>query len=273
MRQKMNVQMTFKDYEFLKMSYLFSNNAELEKISALLDETPEFLEAVAKDLQAGLEDTGAEGMAVEQALRSAILYQLEDYSYRELAERLGADYNFRKFTRFYGRPIPHFTNLEKAIKPIRPQTWERLNDLLVQLAIKKKVEAGATVRGDTTVAEANIHYPTDASLLWDSVRTLDRLMAGAREELPRCRFVYHDRTRRAKRRAYQITMAKGKHVATRRQRWYRDLLKVCAAVVELARGCVAALESCQLGFAEASLARLIKSAAWRTSSGSPFPTG
>jgi len=137
MRQKMKVQMTTYDYEFLSMGHLFSEDSELEKMSAALDEAPEILDEVARDLQKGLKETGAEGMAVEQVLRSAIIYQLKCYSYRELADRLGSDYNFRKFTRFYGRPIPHFTNLEKTIKRIRPQTWERLNELLVSLAIKK----------------------------------------------------------------------------------------------------------------------------------------
>jgi len=241
MRPKMKVQMTTFDHEFLSMAHLFSEDPELAKISAALDEAPEILEAVARDLQAGLAETGAEGMAVEQVLRSALLYQLRCDSYRELADRLGSDYHFRRFTRFYGRPIPHFTNLEKAIKRIRPETWERLNELAVRLAIKKKLEDGQKVRGDTTVAETNIHYPTDASLLWDGVRVLDRLMGGARVELPQCRFEYHRRTRRVKKLAYRIAMAKGKNAEQVRRECLRDLLTAAGEVAAMARSCREAL--------------------------------
>jgi len=258
----MKLQMTTEDYEFLSVGHLFREDPELEKMSAALDEAPEILEAVADDLRGGLKETGAEGMSVEQVLRSALIYQLKCYSYRELAHRLGSDYNFRKFTRFYGREIPSFTNLERAIKRIRPQTVERINDLLVKLAIKKNLEDGESIRGDTTVAETNIHHPTDASLLWDSVRVLDRLMSGAREELPRCEFKYYDRTRRAKKRAYQITMGKGKEIEKKRAKWYRDLLKVSIEVVEMARAAREALdkalENKELHYGDANLAAFIK---------------
>ena len=258
MRQKMKVQMTTEDYEFLKMARLFSDDTELEKMSAALDEADEILDEVARDLQSGLSDTGAEGMAVEQVLRSAIIYQFKCCSYRELADRLGTDYGFRKFTRFYGRPIPHFSNLEKAIKRIRPETWERLNDLAVALAIKKNLEDGARVRGDTTVAETNIHYPTDAGLLWDCVRVIDRLMKGVREELPQCDFEYHDRTRRVKKRSYQITMAKGKNAQKNRKVWYLNLLKVAGEVLEMARALREALEESKFKFNDATYALLVK---------------
>lgn len=258
MRPIIKVQMTFSDHEFLNAGHLFSEDRELEKIGAALDEDPAFLAAAAQDLQAGLAETGAEGMAVEQVLRAAILYQLRCDSYRELAGRLGSDYHFRKFSRFYGRPIPHFTNLEKAIKKIKPETWEKLNDLAVALAVKKKLEDGAKVRGDTTVARTDIHHPTDASLMWDGARVLDRLMAGAREALPRLGFEYHDRTRRAKKLAYKIAMAKGRNAEQNRSGWIRELLRVAAEVAAMARDCREELARGEFDFDEATLALLIK---------------
>jgi len=48
---------------------------------------------------------------------------------------------------------------------------------------------------DTTVYETNIHYPTDSSLLWDSFRTVSRLLRGVQKELPqlKLRHRYHDK--------------------------------------------------------------------------------
>jgi IS5 family transposase len=50
-------------------------------------------------------------------------------------------------------------------------------------------------RLDTTVYETNIHYPTDSSLLWDSFRTVARLVRDLQKDLPHLglRHRFHDR--------------------------------------------------------------------------------
>lgn len=237
MRPMIHVQMTLDDHRFLATADLFSVDSELEKISRVLDECPEMLSAAASDLHRGLKHAGAEGMAVEQVLRSAILYQLRCESYRDLALRLGTDYSFRKFSRFYGRTIPHFSCLERAIKRLGPETFSRLNAVVVDLAVKKKVEDGCRVRVDTTVAETNIHHPSDSSLLWDCVRTVNRLLLGARQEFPSLDFEYHNRTRRTKKLAYLLAMEKNKAAELKRPGRYRDLLRLSREVAEHGRLC------------------------------------
>lgn len=51
------------------------------------------------------------------------------------------------------------------------------------------------MRIDTTPYETNIHYPTDASLLWDGYRTLARLLRELKQESPAlsCRYRFHDK--------------------------------------------------------------------------------
>ena len=55
--------------------------------------------------------------------------------------------------------------------------------------------SGEKQRMDTTVYETNIHYPTDSSLLWDSFRTLSRLLRSVQKELPQLNLQhrYHDK--------------------------------------------------------------------------------
>ena len=258
MRKKYEPQISFDDFSFTSLDKIFPPDEELEKMSSALDETPEILDEVARDLQCGLQETGAEGMTVEQVLRSAVIYQYKEYSYRELAARISDSYNYRKFARFHARQVPHFSNFEKAIKKIRPETFEKINDLLVIYAIKKKLENGKKLRGDAAVVETNIHYPTDASLLWDSVRVLDRLMNGARENCPSVKFEYHNRTRSAKKYCYKITMAKGKNADKNRKIYYRKLLKSARDVLDMAFICLAALDMKGLGFDENLVASLLK---------------
>lgn len=58
-----------------------------------------------------------------------------------------------------------------------------MNELLSGYAKAEEKITGEKVRLDTTVYETNIHYPTDSSLLWDSFRTLSRLLGEIREEM------------------------------------------------------------------------------------------
>lgn len=54
----------------------------------------------------------------------------------------------------------------------------------MQAAVELDLEDGKQLRVDTTVVETNIHHPTDATLLWDSVRSITRLVDGLDEKLP-----------------------------------------------------------------------------------------
>jgi len=201
--------------------------AELGAIDRLLDEMPEILDMVHADINRSEAPSGRPGEAsAEQILRSAILMQLRSLPYRQLAEEIDANILYRKFTRFYMKKIPHFTRLNDLIKMISPETWEQINGATVNLGIKKKVENAKAIRLDTTVAEVDIAYPIDARLLNDSIRVMNRLLARLKKAAPDLDFPYHDNTRRAKKRAYQIAMGKGKNIAQRRKTLYKDLLKV-----------------------------------------------
>lgn len=204
--------------------------AELGAIDKLLDEMPGILELVHADINRSKANKGRPaGASAEQIVRSAILMQLRSLPYRQLADEISANILYRKFTRFYMRKIPHFTRLNDLIKMISPETWEQINAAVVKVSIKKKVENAKAIRLDTTVAETDISYPIDARLLNDSVRVMNRLLAGLREfasVIDGLDFPYHDHTRRAKKRAYQIAMGKGKNSAERRRTLYQNLLKV-----------------------------------------------
>lgn len=84
------------------------------------------------------------------------------------------------------------------------------------------------------MVETDIHHPADARLLDDCVMVLDRLMHGCKEEYPEMNFEYHRRTKRVKKRAFQIALAKGKNAKKKRLEAYRDLLKISPEVLAMA---------------------------------------
>jgi hypothetical protein len=75
-----------------------------------------------------------------------------------------------------------------------------LKDLVAQLAVlgqRRRVVRGRRMRVDTTVVETNIHYPTDATLLADSIRVLTRTLQRLGEHT-------RNRSRSVARRVFEI---------------------------------------------------------------------
>lgn len=252
MRKKENTDHELFDAQYQSLAWAISPQnplaKELEAIDKLLDEAPEVLDLVHVDLaKAPRKARGGRPTEVscEQVLRSAILIQLRGLPYRQLAEEIDANILYRKFTRFYGKKIPHFTTLNALVKTISPEKLEEVNEIIVRLAKEKKVENGKSIRHDTTVTETNITHPVDARLLGDSVRVMDRLLKSLREAAPRISFPYHNHTRVVKKRAYQIVMAKGKNIEKRRKGWYEELLGYQEKVRRYAEG---ALESMRVAW-------------------------
>jgi IS5 family transposase len=102
------------------------------------------------------------------------------------------------------------------------------------------VEDGKQLRVDTTVVETNIHYPTDATLLWDSVRTITRLVGQLDEKLPRGVRGFTRRTLSARRRMQAIQRMTARQRQQQQTPKYRQLIGITEQVVRNARHVTAA---------------------------------
>ena len=105
-------------------------------------------------------------------------------TFRETIIRIGGDPFLQDFLRMGKKPVMDFGFLDKCFLAIRPETWRRVNQLLGQYGVAEEIVSANVIRADTTVVESNIHYPTDASLLWDAWRVASRLLKRAREINP-----------------------------------------------------------------------------------------
>ena len=118
--------------------------------------------------------------------------------------------------------FPKKTTLQQTISALSATTREQINRALLDSAQTAKVERGDMLRNDSTITEATIHEPSDSTLLWDSVRTLVRLLGQAEEILEGVNLHYRNHSRRARRRMWDIQNARGKAM---RVKLYRDLVK------------------------------------------------
>src|SRR5437016_13172393 len=190
-----NPQISFADLEFVNKG--MEMDPVLKQISAYVAQHPEWIEAVDHQLQRGLKKsrTGRRGLTAAQVLLSWILMRIKNWDYRELAERIRDGITLRRFTRFYSNPVPGHTAFNRGHNRLTPELIRRLNEGLLQAAVQDGLEDGVSSRGDTTVVESDIHHPTDASLLWDTVRVITRLLQQLRPLVPHQLPRYPKRTR------------------------------------------------------------------------------
>lgn len=216
--------------------------AELDAINRILEASPTISDLAMQDLSPGAAKcrAGANGMSAEQVVRAAIIKQMFGFSYQDLAFHLIDSVSLRKFC-LIGIGDKGFKKsvLCKNIKALSPKTWEAINRCIVEYAEKNDIEKGRQVRIDCTVVESNIHAPSDSTLLWDSVRVLTRILTAAKEHFPSSGILFHDHTRRAKRRMLGIQHAKNKN---ERHKKYLDLLKVTREAVGYTQKTVNILE-------------------------------
>jgi transposase, IS5 family len=160
--------------------------AQYEHLSRLLDANPALLSLAHQDWARLLStsDAGRDGYTSEQLLRALLVLFLEGKTYRHTVILIDNSEFLQYFVRLGVRPMMDFTFLNRAYTSLRSSTLDTMNAVLTRYAITEELISGEKQRMDTTVVETNIHYPTDSSLLWDSFRTVARLVRRIQKELP-----------------------------------------------------------------------------------------
>ncbi len=159
--------------------------AKYDGIGLVLAANPKILDIAHEDLSRVLSKSeyGRRGFTSEQILRSIMVMFIEEKSYRDAVVLVENSEFLRSFIKLGNKEMMDFTFLCKAYCALSEETWKALNEALSGYAKKENKITGEKLRLDTTAYETNIHYPTDSSLLWDSYRTLARLLKAASEEL------------------------------------------------------------------------------------------
>jgi len=108
---------------------------------------------------------------------------------------------------------------------------EKFNDAIIRAAVDDGLEDGKKLRVDTTVVETNIHWPTDATLLWDTVRVLTRLIGRLRDLVPKNVPRFANRKRAARRRMQKLQRMTAAQRETQQIPAYKQLLAITQEVL------------------------------------------
>ena len=130
--------------------------------------------------------------------------------------------------------------IESNLNLLRPETIERINQAIIQEGHRLEPQAAQTVRGDSFVAETNIHFPTDNSLIDDGLRKILGLAATLAQRLGsdgwRQHKHLHRKARRLRRKVERIAARKGNDDQQRLKKPYRELLELADMVCARADG-------------------------------------
>jgi IS5 family transposase len=216
-------------------------------ISQLLGKNPQLVSLVHQDLAKMLSQSkrGRKSeYTSEQILRSLIVMFIEQDSLRQVVIRIENSEFLRHFVALGIKHMMDFSFLDKAFCVLSDRTWETMNRVLAEYAKEQEKISSEKLRLDTTVYEANIHYPTDSSLLWDSFRTLARLLQQIQQELPQLAIKHRFHVKKVKKLAYFITRNGRSNNKSKRRKvksTYRKLIERVNWIAEVAREALATL--------------------------------
>lgn len=189
-------------WDFILPAELLELKEELARVDALLDDDSFLAPFIARF------DTriGRPTVPVETYLRLMYLKFRYQLGYEVLVEEVKDSIKWRRFCRIHldGR-VPHSTTLIKLTRRYGSEIIDTLNDALITKARDQKVIRGRKLRLDTTVLEADIHYPTDASLLSDGIRVITRTVKGIKEAGAAVLTKFQDRSRSVKKCILSLT--------------------------------------------------------------------
>lgn len=226
-----------RDPEFLALTPFIKIDPQLVEIDRLLQDRRLILLA-ANDLALSAPQAlcnGRPSTPVVVTIRIAVARRLKNWSYRTVEKEINGSMEWRWFCALDRYPCPDYSTLRDREALIRPATLHRLNDCIARLAQRAGVTQGQKLRADGSVIETHIHYPTDSSLLSDSVRVIGRTLADARRLLkprdPAEKRLFRDSHRKAKHLARRIAQrlrgTKGqKTLENQAFQLYRQLVKV-----------------------------------------------
>jgi IS5 family transposase len=239
MRQKREAALCFAVIDPGQPKIVVEYQERFKRLSDRLDQHPTVVALVHRDLRK-LSQGGRRGRkgdyTSENILRALVVMMVENLPLRKAIARIGTCAFLQDFVRLGGRPVMDFTFLDRCFNAIEPETWQQINDVLARQAAAEGLIDPSAVRTDTTVVEANIHYPTDSSLLWDSWCVSARLLRRARE---RCRYPLDCRFHDGKVQGLHLFVTRyAKSPSKQRQRAvqkkFRELLRQVRRIADIA---------------------------------------
>jgi IS5 family transposase len=214
---------------------VFKLSKELETVNELLNDP-----AIIKPFQEKFsEQRGRPTVPVSTYLRFMYLKDRYQLGYESLVEELTTNFKWRRFCQIpLDKQIPHSTTFIRTTQKYGPEMIKAVNRQLLDQLIKKKILKGKKLRMDSTVVESNIHYPTDAGLLSDSIKKITKIVKEIKKQGHATKIKFRNRTRTVKKTILKLCKnlrKKGKSKKENIKDQVKKLLKISKDVTKRAK--------------------------------------
>jgi IS5 family transposase len=205
---------------------------ELARVDELL-QNPRFMASFVMRFD---ESQGRPSVPVAVYLRMMYLKFRYRLGYETLVQEVSDSISWRRFCGIgYQQSVPDSTTLIKLTHKYGERVLEELHELLIEDLQKRKLVRGRKIRVDSTVVASDIHYPTDAGLLFDGLRRLRQGLL----RLPKPGLRLGRTMKRAKKMIFSIAQALRRSDAKARER----VRRINGALVRIARGVIEKVRS------------------------------
>ncbi len=172
--------------------------ADLERADLLLAD-PRLLEPFSahwqKTCPSGLHD-GRPTIPMQTYLRLMILKHRCGWGYEALVQEVADSIHLRRFCLVpLHERVPHESTVRKLTRRLGPALTDELIRSVIALATRERRFRARALRVDSTVAEADIRYPTDAGLCAQAVHVVTRAARRLHAAVPSASAHVQDRSR------------------------------------------------------------------------------
>jgi transposase, IS5 family len=139
---------------------------------------------------------GRPTMPMATYLRLMIIKHRTGWGYETLLTEVSDSLHLRRFCLIpLTCPVPDESTVRKLTRRLGPQVADAIIHQVIGVALRQRRFRPRALRSDSTVAEADIRYPTDAGLAADAVRVLARCARQVRAAVPTVTGRVQDRSR------------------------------------------------------------------------------
>jgi transposase, IS5 family len=215
----------------------------LQHIYSKPDLRDEILDHIARDVNDGSkDDCGREGMDYWQILVLAAVRLGCNLNYdklQDLAEQHRALRHIMGIGDWDDETSFSWRRIRDNICLVQPETIEKISHAIVAEGHHIDPEAPKKVRADSFVAETNIHYPSESSLIRDGLRKIVELSARIALASDLAGWRQHEhlykKVKKLCRQIERIAARKGPQYEQRLKTEYRKLLKLAGKIIRRAR--------------------------------------
>jgi IS5 family transposase len=146
-------------------------------------------------------DRGRPTIAMATYLRLMVLKHRTGFGYETLMRAVADSLHLRRFCQIpLTAPVPDESTVRKLTRRLGSELVDELTRSVIERAVADKKFRPRALRVDSTVAAADIRYPTDSGLCADAVRVLARAAGKVRVAVPKVSAHVRDRSRAVGRR-------------------------------------------------------------------------